>query len=126
MEPLVCTYCSNKLCESSELFKLDICKYGVAFYISKNGIEKKEEKITVRDISNNLRHELHKILQIIVSEANKIDPLLSSKKIDLKNPASRIVGATKILDQFIEMIAGVHDFHPSDNLSANLHKKTNL
>ena len=34
--------------------------------------------------------------------------------------------ATVIIDQFIEMIAGVNEFHPSSNYSANLDKKSNL
>lgn len=126
MEPMICYTCSSKSCEKTEQLKLDICDYGVAYYNNGNNIEKKEDRITLRDISTNLRHELHKVLQTIIVEANAIDPLLSTRRIDLEKPASRILGATIIIDQFIEMITGVHNFHPDISNTKNIHKKTNL
>jgi len=98
----------------------------VAFYNNGRVIKKKEESVTLRHISHNLRHELHKVLQIIVAEASLIDPTVSTKEIELDKPASKIVGATVIIDQFIEMIAGVNEFHPSSHYSANLNKQSNL
>jgi signal transduction histidine kinase len=68
----------------------------------------------MRHIAGNLRHELNKILNFIVAEANSIDPALRSDQIDLENPASRIVGATQLLDNFIEMICGVYEFSPNE------------
>jgi hypothetical protein len=54
----------------------------------------------------------------IVSQADEIEPDLSIRRIDLTRPASRIVGATVILDKFIEMVSGVYDFHPDGSASA--------
>ncbi len=126
LEPAICYTCSSKICEKSDSNVLSFCNYGVAYYNHGDQIEKKEERTTLRDISNNLRHELHKVIQTIVVEATEIDPTLSIKTIDLDNPASRIIGATIILDQFIEMITGVHSFHPDIGAAQNQKKKTNL
>lgn len=122
----ICIRCPSKECEKSEVGTFDFCQYGVAFYNTGDGIKKKEESVTLRHVSHNLRHELNKVLQTIIAEASLIDPTVSAKKIDLDNPASKIVGATVIIDQFIEMIAGVNEFHPSSSYSANLDKKHNL
>lgn len=122
----ICIRCPSKDCEKSKIETFDFCQYGVAFYNTGSIIKKKEESVTLRHISHNLRHELNKVLQTIVAEASLIDPNVSTKRIDLDNPASKIVGATVIIDQFIEMIAGVNEFHPSSHYSANLDKKTNL
>jgi signal transduction histidine kinase len=123
----ICIRCSSKDCEKSEVDTFDFCQYGVAFYNKGNNeIKKKEESVTLRHISHNLRHELNKILQIIVMEASQLDPTVSAKKIELDKPASKIIGATVIIDQFIEMIAGVNEFHSNPNYSANLDKKSNL
>lgn len=122
----ICLRCPSKDCEKSEVDTLDFCRYGVAFFNTGGVIKKKEESVTLRHISHNLRHELNKVLQTIVAEASLIDPTVSAKKIDMEKPASKIVGATVIIDQFIEMIAGVNEFHPSAHYSANLDKKSNL
>lgn len=122
----ICIRCRSKDCEKSEVDTFDFCQYGVAFYNTGSVIKKKEESVTLRHISHNLRHELNKVLQAIVAEASFIDPTVSTKKIELDKPASKIVGATVIIDQFIEMIAGVNEFHPSSHYSANLDKKSNL
>lgn len=122
----ICIRCPSKDCEKTEVDTFDFCQYGVAFYNAGNIIKKKEESVTLRHISHNLRHELNKVLQTIVAEASIIDPSVSAKKIELNKPASKIVGATVIIDQFIEMIAGVNEFHPSSHYSTNLDKKSNL
>ncbi|MCG9740463.1 hypothetical protein L1D32_20155 [Shewanella insulae] len=122
----ICIRCPSKDCEKSEVDTFDFCQYGVAFYNTGSVIKKKEESVTLRHISHNLRHELNKVLQTIVAEASLIDPTVSTKKIELDKSASKIVGATVIIDQFIEMIAGVNEFHPSSHYSANLDKKSNL
>ncbi len=121
-----CIRCSHKLCEQAPHGTLDICDFGVAFYNRDGEIIKKEERVTLQHISQNLRHELHKILQLIVSDASRIDPSVSIKSIDLNSPASRIVGATVIIDQFIEKISGVNDFHPSGQRSVNANSKVRL
>lgn len=108
-----CVRCAHKPCKKSPDGTLDICEFGVAFYNRNGEIIKKEERITLQHISQNLRHEIHKILQLIVAEASKIDSNVSTKTINLESPASRIVGATVIIDQFIEKISGVNDFHPT-------------
>ena len=122
----ICIRCPSKDCEKSEIDTFDFCQYGVAFYNTGSVIKKKEESVTLRHISHNLRHELQKVLQTIVAEASRIDPTVSTKIVELDKPASKIVGATVIIDQFIEMIAGVNEFHPRSHYSANLDKKTNL
>lgn len=121
-----CIRCPHKLCEKAASGTLDVCDFGVAFYNDNGNILKREEKVTLRHISQNLRHELNKILQIIISNASQIDPTVSIKKIDVENPASRIVGATVIIDQFIEMISGVNDFHPPREYSRNFTKEISL
>ena len=122
----ICIRCSDRECERTKVDTFDFCRHGVAFYNTGNAIKKKEESITLRHISHNLRHELNKVLQTIISEASNIDSSVTTKRIDPDNPASKIVGATIIIDQFIEMIAGVNEFHPSSQYSKNLDKKSKL
>ena len=89
----------------------DICQYGVSF-VNRNGyIETKEPKIPLSTIAKNLRHEINPILQSIIEQATILDPKLSTKTIFLNNPLSIIIGNTVILDNFIQMITGVHEFH---------------
>lgn len=121
-----CLRCRPKFCENTESGTIEICDYGVAFYNNNGQILKKEERLTLQHISQNLRHELNKILQTIISEAIKIDPSVSTKKIEPEKPASRIVGAVVIIDQFIEMITGVNDFSPSEKYAENLDKQVSL
>lgn len=73
----------------------------------------------MRHVAANLRHELHKVLQYIVTQAEEIDERISVRHVDLTRPASRIVGATVILDHFIEMISGVYDFSPDQAQGAH-------
>ncbi len=112
-QPDECISCSHKSCRNTEPGTLDICDYGIAHFNDGGQIKKKKESVTMRHIAANLRHELDKVLQFIINEAVEIDGALSLKAIDTANPASRIVGATVILDNFIEMVSGVYDFTPN-------------
>lgn len=78
-----CIRCPHKSCQNAPSGTLDICDFGIAFYKDSERVVKKEEKVTLRHVSQNLRHELNKILQLIVSDASKIDPAVSIKKIDI-------------------------------------------
>ncbi|GJI98924.1 hypothetical protein RugamoR57_56420 [Duganella caerulea] len=109
-----CLNCLHRRCENSTPNTLDICDYGIAYFNNGEHIQKKREGVTLRHVAQNLRHELHKVLQLIISEACDIDDQVSVRTVDLDRPASRIVGATVILDNFIEMIAGVYNFDPYD------------
>ena len=115
--PAECLFCSNKTCEKINPNSIDICASGVAHFNDGKKIQRKSENVTLRHVAANLRHELHKVLQYIVSQADEIDDSLSIKEINLSKPASRIIGATIILDNFIEMIAGVYDFTPDTTLT---------
>jgi hypothetical protein len=107
-----CLSCAHKRCHRSAPDTLDICDFGIAYFNNGDEIIKKREGVTIRHVAQNLRHELHKVLQLIISEACDIDDQISVRSVDLDRPASRIVGATVILDNFIEMIAGVYNFNP--------------
>lgn len=118
-----CFSCNSKLCKKTEDGTFEICKYGISF-LNKNGkIEVREPKVPVSTIAKNLRHEINPILQTIIQEASTLDPTLSAKKIDLSSPLSKIVGSAVILDNFIQMITGVHEFHSTTSVSS---KKVNL
>ena len=121
-----CLRCAHKPCKTVPHGTLDICEFGVAFYNKDGDVIKREERLTLQHLSQNLRHELHKILQLIVADASKIDTSVSTKTIDLDNPASRIVGATVIIDQFIEKISGVNDFHPTRQGAPSATSKVSL
>lgn len=112
-EPLICISCSSKPCQRTKQGTFDICKYGIAFLTREESIEKKEPQIQLSNISRNLRHELNPILQTIIEQTTKLDDTLSVREIDLKKPLSVIIGSTVILDNFIQMITGVHEFHTS-------------
>lgn len=108
---LTCHNCHSKLCKLTEDNTFDICQYGVSF-INRNGnIETKEPKIPLSTIAKNLRHEINPILQSIIEQTTILDPELSTKAIFLNKPLSIIIGNTVILDNFIQMITGVHEFH---------------
>lgn len=108
---LTCHNCYSKFCKQTEENTFDICQYGVSF-VNRNGyIETKEPKIPLSTIAKNLRHEINPILQSIIEQATILDPKLSTKTIFLNNPLSIIIGNTVILDNFIQMITGVHEFH---------------
>lgn len=108
---LTCHNCHSKQCKITEDNTFDICQYGVSF-INRNGnIETKEPKIPLSTIAKNLRHEINPILQSIIEQTTILDPTLSTKAIFLNKPLSVIIGNTIILDNFIQMITGVHEFH---------------
>lgn len=120
---LTCHNCQSKPCKTSEEGTFDICQYGVSF-IKRNGyIETKEPKIPLSTIAKNLRHEINPILQSIIEQTTILDPHLSTKTISIKNPLSVIIGNTVILDNFIQMITGVHEFHSTpSNISQKAFK----
>lgn len=118
-----CFNCNSKFCKNTDDGTFEICQYGISF-LNKNGeIEVREPKVPVSTIAKNLRHEINPILQTIIQEASILDPTLSTRKIDLKKPLSKIVGSAVILDNFIQMITGVHEFHSTPSVSS---KKINL
>jgi len=106
-----CTICQRKVCEKSLNKVLDFCQLGVAYFNDNGNIIRSRERVTKFDIAANLRHELNRVLQYIINQAEEIDPNVSTRVINLNSAASRLVGATIILDQFIEMMCGVHQFH---------------
>ncbi|RAR75688.1 histidine kinase [Flavobacterium aciduliphilum] len=108
---LTCYNCHSKPCKQTKNDTFDICQYGVSFVNRHGNIEKKEPKIPLSTIAKNLRHEINPILQSIIEQATILDPNLSTKIISLDKPLSIIIGNTVILDNFIQMITGVHEFH---------------
>jgi len=113
IEPFTCLSCASKFCEKTESGTFDICQYGISFLNNSDSIIKKEPKVPLSTIAKNLRHEINPILQAIVQQASTLDNTLSTKNIDPKKPLSLIIGSTVILDNFIQMITGVHEFHSS-------------
>lgn len=124
--PETCLTCAKRSCEQLDEERLEICEYGVAFFYKDENILRKEALVPLRYISHNLRHELNRSLNVLVEEAMKIDENITKRKIDLNNPASKILGTTIIIDHFIQMIAGVNEFHPTDFYGAHLLKERNL
>jgi len=123
---IACLSCAIKTCKNSKDGTLDICDYGVA-YFNKNGtILTKESLAPLRYISMNLRHELNRKLAAIVAAATEIDETISSDLVDPNNPASRILGTTLIIDQTIQMITGVTEFHPDDTIKDQVSEKKQL
>lgn len=106
-----CVICARKKCRAAPVWKLDICEYGISYVNDGQTIQRANASGTLRHLAQNLRHELNKVLQVVVSEACKIDPSISTRRIVSSNPASKIVGAALIIDHFINMISGVNDFH---------------
>lgn len=111
--PPLCMGCSSRDCEKSKNDDFEVCKYGIA-YVNKAGeIIRKEPLLPIHTISKNLRHEINPVLQTIIENVIKLDSKLSTKTIDVQNPLSVIIGATVVLDNFIQMITGVNEFHYS-------------
>jgi signal transduction histidine kinase len=108
-----CVTCQTKDCEKSSEGELGVCPYGIAHIRIDGEIRKKREHVTKIDLATNMRHELSRVLQYIISQAEELDENVSTRRIDMNSPASRIVGATTILDYFIEMLCGVYHFHPA-------------
>jgi len=124
IKTFTCISCSSKECEKSNEGTFDICQYGISYLMRNGEIETKEPKVPLSTIAKNLRHEINPILQLIIQQVTKIDTTLSTRVIDLNNPLSVVVGSTVILDNFIQMITGVHEFHSLPNNISN--KKINL
>ena len=124
---LTCHNCQAKPCKKTENDTFDICQYGVSF-VNRNGfVETKEPKIPLSTIAKNLRHEINPILQSIIEQTTNLDCNLSTKTIFLNNPLSVIIGNTVILDNFIQMITGVHEFHSTpSNISQKAFKLKDL
>ena len=123
-ETETCNYCMPKFCRNSQNGDFEICQYGVSYIKLENQIFTREPNISVSTIAKNLRHEINPILHSIIEQTSKVDNSLSTKKIDLQNPLSLVIGNTVILDNFIQMITGIHDFHASSsNIST---KKINV
>ncbi|MEX2410760.1 MAG: hypothetical protein WD607_05190 [Candidatus Paceibacterota bacterium] len=123
-KPITCITCTSKFCEKTKPGTFDICQYGISFLNRKGKIEVKEPRVPLATIARNLRHEINPILQSIIQQVSLIDPNLSTRKIDKSKPLSLVIGSTVIIDNFIQMITGVHEFHSTpSSLSA---KKTNL
>jgi hypothetical protein len=117
---LTCYNCHSKPCRQTPNGTFDICQYGVSFLNKDGNIETREPKIPLSTIAKNLRHEINPILQAIIEQASLLDPNLSIKTIYLDKPLSVIVGSTVILDNFIQMITGVHEFHSTPtNIAQN-------
>ena len=121
-----CAQCAQKPCRHSSKGTLQICSYGIAYYNTGHNILKKDPYITLRTLATNLRHEVNPVLQVIVQEASQIDRSVSTHQIFLNNPASKIVGASLIIDYMIQMITGVNDFHADPSSSSQRHRAVPL
>lgn len=106
-----CLICPRKQCRSATVWVLDICEYGISYVNDGEKLQRVTASGTLRHLSQNIRHELNKVLQVLISEACLIDPNVSLEVIDKNSPASRIVAASLIIDNFVSMISGVNDFH---------------
>jgi signal transduction histidine kinase len=111
--PTVCLRCFSKSCEKYPLGDLHFCEYDVAFIKLNENILRKEALVPLRHISENMRHTLNPVLNLIVEELNIIEPNLSFRRIDLVKPVDKMLAATKIIDLFVQMISGVNEFRPS-------------
>lgn len=125
-EPAICATCTQKPCRSSTERQVYVCGWGVSYFREGREVFKAETPNPLRYLSQNLRHELSRVIAILVRDANEIDPSLRSDEILLSNPASRIIGAANILDNFIEMISGVHSLHPMAHTAGESATKTSL
>jgi K+-sensing histidine kinase KdpD len=114
--PAVCHTCRSKTCINSIPGIVDVCQYGVAYY-NVNGqwdsFVKNSTLVPLRHLSRNLRHEINRVIALIQTQANIINPMMTKVSLDFDNPADRIYACTLMIDYFIKMIAGVHEFHPS-------------
>lgn len=110
--PQQCLSCRTRPCEQTVSGAFDLCQYGVLFHNTPEGFVRHEPSNPIRHLAINLRHELNPILSFIVNQLVVLDETVSSNNIDTDTPAGRLLGATLILDDAIQMITGVHDFHP--------------
>lgn len=124
IKTVTCISCLSKECAKSKEGTFDICQYGISYLNRNDKIETKEPKVPLSTIAKNLRHEINPILQLIIQQVTQIDPTLSTKIIELDKPLSVVISSTVILDNFIQMITGVHEFHSLPNNISN--KNINL
>jgi len=111
--PNICLRCFNKTCETFPSEELHFCEYDIAVIKINNSIIKKEALVPLRHISENLRHAVNPVLNVIVEELNLLEPSLSLRRLDLSTPVGKILAATKVVDMFVQMISGVNEFKPS-------------
>lgn len=113
---MYCDSCLDRVCERGTPETLDQCKYGIPYIRRRNGeIDRLDERMPLRSLADNLRHELHQFLQLIVNNACEIDGAVSTAWLDINSPASRIVTATVLINNFVEVISGVNNFDPPRN-----------
>jgi hypothetical protein len=124
--PALCLGCFSRDCENSLSGTFDVCKYGIAFFNNGVKIDRKEPLLPIAKISKNLRHEINPVLQTIIDQVTQLNPKLSTKEIDINDPLSVVIGATVILDIFIQMITGVNEFHYSSEPISQLRKVFNV
>lgn len=110
-KPVVCVKCALEKCNEVLPGELNICDYGVAYTNHDGKILLKDSLVPLSLMSTNLRHEMNKMLQAIVNEVNLLDNTLTTKHIDLEKPTSRVIGLTIAIDHFVQMMAGVNEFH---------------
>ena len=125
-----CERCSAGQMDCKEIsfageLKFDICRYNVAYINDGVRIIRKDLTVPLRFMAINLRHQVTPMLSFISTEANKLEPFLMSKHIDITNGPSRILGAVIAVEHFINMISSVIDFHPrsSSGIIKNSHLK---
>jgi hypothetical protein len=70
--PTVCLRCSSRSCEKYAHGELHFCEYDVAFIKLDEDILRKEALVPLRHISENLRHTLNPVLNVIVQELNTL------------------------------------------------------
>ncbi|MEK9507679.1 hypothetical protein WI460_05655 [Gemmatimonadota bacterium Y43] len=110
--PKTCIPCRQRPCESESAIGMDLCPYGIVYRRDPDGrIVRAEPTVPVRHLAGNLRHEINPLLAFIMNEANRLDPTATTRAIDAGDPVGRILGATLILDDTIQMISGVHEMH---------------
>jgi hypothetical protein len=112
LEPAICLRCAQRSCELGDACELAFCQYDIAYYNDGQRLFRKQPSLAIHDLSANLRHQLNPILNVIVEQVDVIKPGILTRKLDINDPASKVVAATKILDLFVQMLSGVVGFHP--------------
>lgn len=109
--PNTCLSCRLRPCERAPDGALDLCQYGVVFRVAGTDIVRREATLPIKHLAANLRHELNPILSFVVNELSSLDPTLSTRRIETDKGLGRVLGATLVLDDTIQMITGVYDMH---------------
>ena len=109
--PTICLRCAKSSCKESKNGTLEICEHGVAYYNDNGKILLKDALVPLSLVTRNLRHELNRMLAVIVAESIRLDPTVTTRHIVPDNPVSKIVGTTIIIDHFVQMLSGVNQFH---------------